>query len=278
MTRIEGAVAVVTGGASGIGRGIAEQLIAEGAEVVVADVQLDVCEATAAEIGATAMHVDVTSAASVESLAAATLDRFGHVDIVVNNAGIGPLARVADLTLADWRWMIDVNLWGVVHGVTTFLPLLRANEHGGHIVNTASNAMFSINPGLGAYSATKFAVGALTETMAVELAEEGSDVHVTILTPGPVRTNIKASSRNRPAGLEGGLEDVDISNDPAYSGLRWIDPIEAGRITTRAIRADELYAITHPELWDAVGARHDAIRAAFDRYPPSPAPTTKESP
>jgi NAD(P)-dependent dehydrogenase (short-subunit alcohol dehydrogenase family) len=266
MTTIEGRVAVVTGGASGIGRGIAEQLIAEGAQVVIADVQQDALDATAAEIGATGIRVDVTDPDSVEALAAAVVERFGSVGILVNNAGIGPLARIADLTLSDWKWMIDVNLWGVIHGVTTFLPLLRANADGGHIVNTGSMASFSPMAGGGAYSVTKYGVAALTEALAIELEEDGVPVHVTLLAPGTVRTNIKNSLRNRPSGAEGGLADVDISEGVA-AGLRWIDPIDAGRVVTRAIGNDDLYALTHPDWWNIVEGRQSAIKQAFEKYP-----------
>jgi len=266
MTSIQGRVAVVTGGASGIGRGIAEALIEEGATVVIADVQQDALDATAAEIGATGIRVDVTDPASVQALADATLERFGSVGIVVNNAGIGPLARIRELTLADWKWMIDVNLWGVVHGVTTFLPILLRNEDGGHIVNTGSMASFSPNSGLAAYSATKFAVAAITETLEQEMREDGTQVHATLLAPGTVRTNIKNSTRNRPSDLEGGLKDVDIA-DSFAKDMRWIDPIDAGRIVTRAIRNNDLYALTHPDWKHLVTARHAAIEEAFDRYP-----------
>ena len=272
MTQIEGRVAVVTGGASGIGRGIAEQLIAEGATVVIADVQQDALEATAAQIGATGVRVDVTDPASVEALADAVLDRFGRVDIVVNNAGIGPLARIKELTLRDWKWMLDVNLWGVIHGVTVFLPLLEANPEGGHIVNTASMAAFAPDAGLGAYAVTKFGIAALTETLAIELAQDGSRVRVTLLAPGTVRTNIGTSSRNRPEGLAGGLKDVDIAQEDFTEGVRWIEPIEAGRVVTRAIRNDELYALTHPEWFEPlVAPRFAAIRAAFEKYAPGSA-------
>lgn len=265
MTNIAGRVAVVTGGASGIGRGIAEQLIAEGAEVVIADLQEDALQATAAEIGAAPVRVDVTDPASVEQLAESVLDRFGTVGIVVNNAGVGPLAKMTDMTLADWRWIIDVNLWGVIHGVTTFLPILQANADGGHIVNTGSMASFSPMSGAGAYAVSKYGVAALTEALALELEEEGSRVHVTLLAPGTVRTNIKNSLRNRPDAAEGSLKDVDIAEGPG-AGLRWIDPIDAGRILARAIRNDDLYALTHPDWWHIVESRQQAVKAAFERY------------
>ena len=267
MTSIAGRVAVVTGGASGIGRGIAEALVEEGATVVIADVQAEALEVTAAEIGATGIVVDVTDPASVDSLAAQTLERFGSVGIVVNNAGVGPVGRIAELTRNDWTWILGVNLWGVINGVTTFLPILQGNPDGGHIVNTASMASFSPQPGLGAYSVTKFGVHALTETLAAELAQDGSAVRATLLAPGTVHTNIKDSSRTRPAGLEGGLRDIDIAKNPVRAEQRWIEPIVAGRVTTRAILSDDPYALTHPDWWPVVARRQDAIREAFERYP-----------
>ena len=127
-------------------------------------------EATAEEIGAVGIQVDVSNPASVDALAREALDRYGAVHVVCNNAGIGPLAPVADLTLDDWRWMIGVNLWGVIHGVHTFLPILKQNREGGHIVNTASMAGLVAGPRLGAYAAAKYGVVGLTEVLAAKLA------------------------------------------------------------------------------------------------------------
>ena len=271
MTEIAGAVAVVTGGAAGIGRGIAEQLIAEHATVVIADIERQALDATAASIGATGISVDVSDPDSVRALAAAVIASFGRVDIVVNNAGVGPQGRISDLTLSDWRWLLGVNLGGVINGIDAFLPHLRANPRGGHIVNTASMSAFSPLPGLGAYAASKAAVCALSEALAAELAEDGLAIGVTILAPGSVRTNIARSLRNRPPGLSGGgLTDVDFQADPGPTrGAIWLSPADVGRITTRAIRGNDLYAITHPGLWARVEARHQALRAAFGKYPPA---------
>jgi NAD(P)-dependent dehydrogenase (short-subunit alcohol dehydrogenase family) len=270
VTEIADAVAVVTGGAAGIGRGIAEQLIEEGATVVIADIERQVLDATAAAIGATGISVDVSDPASVRALAAAVIAGFGRVDIVVNNAGVGPQGRISDLTLSDWRWLLAVNLGGVINGIDAFLPHLRANPRGGHIVNTASMSAFSPLPGLGAYAASKAAVCALSEALAAELGEDGLAIGVTILAPGSVRTDIARSLRNRPAELAGGLTDVDFAADPARAKASvWLEPRDVGRITTRAIRGNDLYAITHPGLWGRVEARHQALRAAFDKYPPA---------
>jgi NAD(P)-dependent dehydrogenase (short-subunit alcohol dehydrogenase family) len=159
--------------------------------------------------------------------------------------------------------VLGVNLFGVIHGVQTFLPLLEANPDGGHIVNTASMAGLVAPAGLGAYCVSKFGVVALTEVLAAELAEAGSKVGATVLCPGTVRTNIHTSSRNRPGHFaSGGLMDVDISrqDNPAY---RWIGPQEAGAVVVRAIKRGDLYALTHPDWYGMVEQRHAAIADAF---------------
>jgi len=260
---LAGKVAVVTGGASGIGKGIAAQLVAEGARVVIADIQRDAMETAAAEIGAAGVLTDVSDPASVDALAAAVLDRYGAVHVICNNAGIGPLAPVADLTLDDWRWMIGVNLWGVIHGVHTFLPILKRNRDGGHIVNTASMAGLVAGPRLGAYAAAKYGVVGLSEVLAAELAADNSRVGVSVLCPGTVHTNIGTSSRNRPADLpDAGFKDIDIEleDNPRY---RWIYPADAGAVVVRAIKRGDLYALTHPDWYPMVAARHEAIAEAF---------------
>ncbi len=273
MTRVAGAVAVVTGGASGIGLGIARQLRDAGAEVVIADIEQGAIDRAAAELDAsgpavTGIRVDVSDLVSVRALAEEVLARFGRVDIVVNNAGVGPLGAIKDLTIQDWRWLIDVNLYGVIHGVTVFLPLLEANAEGGRIVNTASQAAFDPIPTMGAYSATKFGVAALTEVLSAELAADGSKVGATLLAPGPVFSNIKDSSRNRPAGQAGGLRDEDLA--ALVDTSDWLHPDDVGRIVVRAIEDDVDIAPTHPGMLPAVEARFDRIRAAYRRYPTPP--------
>ena len=260
---LRGKVAAVTGGASGIGMGIARQLIAEGMQVVIGDIEAGPLRKAADDLGAVGILTDVSDLDSVRALARSATERFGTVHVVCNNAGVGPLAAIADLTMADWHWIIGVNLYGVIHGVQTFLPVLQANEDGGHIVNTASMAGLVAPPRLGAYSVTKFGVVALTEVLAAELAQTGSKVGVSVLCPGVVRTNIGTSSRNRPAHLAGGgLKDVDIAREdnPLY---RWISPQEAGGAAVRAIKRGDLYALTHPDWYPMVEQRHQALAAAF---------------
>ena len=263
MTQITGSVAVVTGGASGIGRGIAEQLIAEGATVVIADIETEALTAVAAEIGATGICVDVRDSADLERLAATVLEQHGRVDILVNNAGVGPIAPIRDLTLADWRWMLDVNLYGVIHGILAFLPLLEANPEGGHILNTASMAALTPVSELGAYTASKRAVTALTEVLDLELRARNSPVRASVLLPGGVSTAISTGLRNRPdQTASSGLRDVNAQTAPAAS-QRWIQPSEVGQIVAQGLRSDEVYLVTHPELWPLVAGQQAILKNAF---------------
>ncbi len=265
---LEGKVAVVTGGASGIGKGIAEALKNEGVELVIADIEDGALQRTAKELGATGIQTDVSSAESVGALATEVVERFGTAHVLVNNAGIGPMGRIADLTLDDWKWMVGVNLWGVIHGIHSFLPILKGNEEGGHIVNTSSMAGLVGMPGLGSYTLTKYGVLGLTEVLAKELEEDGSKVGATVLCPGTIHTNIGTSSRNRPDDNAGGLHDVDISQEGSevdMSGVRWMIPIEVGTIVVDCIKSGELYALTHPDWWDMVEPRFVAIASAFGK-------------
>jgi NAD(P)-dependent dehydrogenase (short-subunit alcohol dehydrogenase family) len=265
LSSLSGRVAVITGGASGIGRGIAEEFIERGAKVVIADIELDVLQQTAAEIGATAVHTDVSNLASIRALADATLAKFGRVDILCNNAGVGPIGRIEDTTLDDWKFVIDVNLWGVIYGVDVFLPHLIANPDGGHIVNTASQAGLAPFRESGAYALTKYGVVALTETLSMELDRDHPKVGATVLCPGPVRSNIQTSQRNRPAALaHTGLHDMTLveSTTGVMGRSRVVEPRDVGRLIVDCVRERRLYAITHPEMFELIGARHRAIAAA----------------
>jgi NAD(P)-dependent dehydrogenase (short-subunit alcohol dehydrogenase family) len=266
MEDVRGKVAVVTGGASGIGRALATRFVAEGMNVVIADIEEEPLAATAEELGAVGVRTDVADAASVAALAEATIDRFGAVHVVCNNAGVGGGGLIKDMTLKDWQWVIDVNLWGVIHGVHTFLPHLLGNTDGGHIVNTASMAGLVAGPGIGAYNAAKYGVVAISETLAAELAVEESRVGVSVLCPGLVRTNIYTSQRNRPAALrnEKRKTTARTTNQEIADALleRGIDPaIVAGRVFD-AIRARRFWILTHPEFLPAVADRCARIQSA----------------
>lgn len=265
MKDLNGKVGVVTGGASGIGKAIAAAMIADGMQVMIADIELERLQLTAQEIGAAAFQTDVTSAEQVDALAQATVKQFGRVDVVCNNAGIGPMAPLSQLTLNDWRWMLDVNLWGVIHGISSFLPLLRANPDGGHIVNTASMAGLMPVPGLVAYCASKYAVIGLSEAMIEDLAAEGSAIGVSILCPGPVQTDLGTSTRNRPADLAGALKDVKLEDSVQFQdqAVNWLSAEATAGMVLRAIRQNERYILTHPDMLEPVVQRHRAIENAF---------------
>lgn len=264
LADLHGKVAVVTGGASGIGKGIAQYMLSQGMQVVISDIDKDALNTTAKELGVEGVVTDVSRAVDVQALADRVVDRYGTVHLAVNNAGVGPMGRIADLTVADWRWMIDVNLFGVIHGISAFLPVLKANADGGHIVNTSSMAGLIANANMGAYTASKFAIVGITEVLAAELAEDGARVGATVLCPGTVHSNIKDSLRHRPDGETGGLFDVDTTAPGEFmAAMRWIDPLDCGALVADAVRNGDLYAITNPELWPHVAERHARIQTAF---------------
>lgn len=256
----DGAVAIVTGGSSGIGQGIAQALVARGAQVIIVSNDEARLGRTAAKIGAVPMVADVADRHAMLQLASDVMAKYGTVNIVCNNAGVGPVAAIKDLTYDDWRWMVGVNLWGVIHGIEAFLPHLLDAPRGGQIVNTASLAGLWPVAKLGSYSATKAAVVAMTEALHLELQASDAQVGATVLCPGPVQTEIKSSLRNRQG--TGALEDIDIANifppkiirTPAQIALQVIDAIEH----------NHLYILTHPELSGALDLRHQKLVAAFE--------------
>ncbi len=251
MQDLEGRVAVVTGAASGIGFGMSEALVAAGMKVMMADIdatRLRAKEAQLSESGheVATFVVDITDSAAVDALADATLERFGTVNVVCNNAGIIRRGyRTWELPLEDWRAVLEVNLFGVVHGLRTFVPILLDSGEEGHIVNTASLAAVSPVPELGPYNASKHGVLGISEALDAELRAAGASIGVTILMPGLVRTRI---------GQPSSAPDPEGPLDPGQ-----MDPREVGTLTVEAIRENRLHLFTHPELIDMVKARFARI-------------------
>src|SRR3954453_6260602 len=215
MDSFQGKVAVVTGGASGIGRALAETFAGEGMQIVLADVQpepLARVERALRDRGARvlAVQTDVSQAADVEALAAKTLEAFGAVHVVCNNAGVAVGKTTWEHTVADWEWVLGVNLWGVIHGIRTFVPIMLEQGTEGHIVNTASVAGLLASGFKPSYDVSKFGVVALSESLYRELEAIQAKVKVSVLCPGLVKTNIMASGRNRPGRLENGAA-VEVS-------------------------------------------------------------------
>lgn len=262
MQDLDGKVAVVTGAGSGIGEGIARAAASAGMKVVVADIDMEKAQAVADDLGGQAMAcaVDVSSLASVEALRDAALARFGSVHLLCNNAGVWIGALMHDADIKDWQYLINVNLYGVIHGVKAFLPLL-VQQGEGHIVNTASMGGLISGPPEGLYTTTKFAVVGLSEALVMEVADKG--VGVSVLCPGLVNTNlITQSFAVRPDALNSGIDHQQPAPDVA-SG---ISPLVVGEQVIDAVREGGFYIITHDEYRDIIAMRHDGIMAALDAH------------
>jgi NAD(P)-dependent dehydrogenase (short-subunit alcohol dehydrogenase family) len=265
--RFSGRVALVTGGGSGIGAALARAFAREGSKVVLADLDRDGMDRVAGEIAAQggetlSVHTDVASLESVEALAKRTLERFGAAHIVCNNAGVGVFGPLAEATHKDWQWVMNVNIWGVIHGIEVFLPRLIAQGQGGHIVNTASMAGLAGMPGLGVYCASKFAVVGLTESLQRELSGHG--IGASVLCPMIVNTQINASERNRPKELRNEGASEPSLTEGQFTVSRVIEAPEVAERVVQAIRDKALHILTHVESRDILrrrGARLDAAAA-----------------
>jgi NAD(P)-dependent dehydrogenase (short-subunit alcohol dehydrogenase family) len=277
MREFVGKAAFVTGGASGIGLALGRAFAEVGCKVMLADIEKAALDAAVASLSGSGREIrgivcDVADPASVDAAAEATFSAFSKVHILCNNAGVGALGGIDHVALDNWRWLLDVNLIGVVNGVRAFLPHMRAHGEGGHIVNTASMAgMFNLHQGFAPYPASKFAVVGVSEGLAMEVKPCG--IGVSILCPGIVRTNILESARNRPQHY-GPATSVSTTN-PHYAWFAervrtGMDPAEVARRVLAAVRDDELYIFTHPETRQAVEERFRAILAAFDKTATTP--------
>lgn len=280
MKAFRGKTAVVTGGASGIGRAIAERCAREGMNLALADIEetalLDAVNGLKAQ-GANVIGVrtDVSKAGDVEALAEKTLDTFGAVHLLFNNAGVDAPGTIWARTVADWQWAIGVNLWSVIHGVRIFVPLMLMQGAEGHIVNTASMGGLTSGPGMGVYRVTKHGVVALSETLYHELRLTGSKVNVSVLCPGFVDTRIGDAARNRPAELQNdpaGEEGGRKGSEPEALLFKTVQkltpPSEVATMVFDAIVDEKFYIITHPELKHRVKGRMEDI--LLERNPTNP--------
>ncbi|MDE3166933.1 MAG: SDR family NAD(P)-dependent oxidoreductase [Acidobacteriota bacterium] len=269
MKEFQGKVAVVTGAASGIGRAIAERCVGEGMKVVLADIDEASLAAREAEwkaAGAAVLGVrtDVSKRSDVELLARRTLDAFGQVHLLFNNAGVGAGGAPWEATWNDWEWVLGVNLWGVIHGVKVFTPIMLAQNTECHIVNTSSTAGLIVGGGSAPYAASKHAVVALSESLYLALEQRQAPVKVSVLCPGLVRTNIADAALHRPVELRD--EPVPLSPQ-MQAGLAAfkaavaasMPPAEVAALVFDAIRGERFYILTDPDWKEIIQARTENL-------------------
>lgn len=268
MENFAGKVAIITGAASGIGLGLARTFTRAGMSVAMCDIREDKLDEAAAQVRplgqgrVIAVTADVSKADSVEAAAQKIESEFGKIHVVCNNAGVvlrGQLMeKIDDKT---WEWLLGANLYGVIHGIRSFVPRIRKHGEGGHVVNTASMAGLQVgNRGTGAYAASKFAVVALSEALANDLKD--TNIGVSVLAPAAVQTEIYTSSAaHRLRESVGGPNAFMETPDDIAAG---ITPDEAGQRVLDGIKAKQFYLITHPETRTWLEARHARIMAAYD--------------
>src|SRR5260221_13703955 len=274
MRELAGRTAFVTGGASGIGFALGAAFAQAGMKVMLADIETGALAAAVKSLHDFGPNVrgvacDVADPVSVERAAKASYEASGIVHVVCNNAGVAAAGGIDIISLDNWRWVLDVNLMGVLHGVRTFLAHIRAHGEGGHIVNTASMAGMSSGLGFSPYAASKFAVVSMSEGLAMQLKPHG--IGVSVLCPSFVRTRIGESGRNRldrygPAQpLDPGSQAAAMVAEIAKLLEAGLDPAAVAARVLAAIRDDELYVFTHPQMREQVEGRFNAILAAMDK-------------
>ncbi len=269
MDQFKGKVAVVTGGASGIGRAMAERFAEEGMRIVIADIEESALRRAEAEMksdGAEVLAVrcDVSKAHDVKQLAEATIRKFGNVQILCNNAGVGITGATWEIPLEDWEWVLGVNLWGVIYGIHYFVPLML--KHGGpaHVINTASMAGLTSGGSMAPYHVSKHGVVTLSEGLFHEFRQRGSPIGVSVLCPGWVDTKINESDRNRPAG-----KVPDDQMDPLAKMFRemigtalkeGLQPKQVAQMVFDAVKTNSFYILPHTHWKSLIETRmHDII-------------------
>ena len=271
MKDFAGRTAFVTGGANGIGLGLARALLAEGCNVAIADIRqesLDAALKSLAHPKLMAVRVDVSSRADLARAADAVEARFGTVSLLFNNAGINLFQTIEDSSYDDWDWIMGVNLHGPINGVMTFVPRMIRAANGGYVVNTASMAAFLASGNPGIYNTTKFAVRGLSESLRASLAPR--NIGVSVLCPGLVKSYIYASNDVRPAARKGAAKPVDEANVKRLAEIHefGMEPDVVAARTLEAMRENRYHVFTHPEFRDELRELFDEVLADFRDYPP----------
>jgi NAD(P)-dependent dehydrogenase (short-subunit alcohol dehydrogenase family) len=271
MKNLEGRVAVVTGAASGLGRAMANRFAAEGMRVVLSDIETDALDLAVTALSDAGHDVrgvvtDVADETAVQRLADEAFAIYGAVHVLCNNAGVNKRARIWELTTDDWNWVINVDLWSVVHGVRAFIPRMIELGQGGHIINTASMAALLPMPNLGAYAVAKAGVMALSEALQLELDEAQCGINVSLLAPGWIPTNIAKSARNRPAELSAVAPSHGRSTTTGVQPTMTADDV-ADQVLA-AVRTDRFWILTH-DIYRAV-IRERAAGIGTDARPHIP--------
>jgi NAD(P)-dependent dehydrogenase (short-subunit alcohol dehydrogenase family) len=269
MREVEGKVAFITGGGSGVGFGMAKAFVAAGMQVTIADKRSDHLEAASEALAGEvlAISLDVTDRAAFARAADETERTLGKVHVLCNNAGINLFNDIADATYQDWDWVLGVNLGGVVNGIVTFVPRIKAHGEGGHVVNTASMAAFVAGPGAGIYTTAKFGVHGLSEALRWSLLPHG--IGVSMVCPGLVKSKIYESDSTRPPELSTEVTPADPEFMRILPSLHeaGMPPEEIGEKVLRAIRRNDFYVFTHPEHRDELREIFDETIAAFPDEP-----------
>jgi NAD(P)-dependent dehydrogenase (short-subunit alcohol dehydrogenase family) len=263
-------VAVITGGASGLGLAMARRFAAEGMKLVLADIEEEALRKVETEFRKAGTPVigirtDVSRAQDMERLAEKTLATFGGVHLLCNNAGVGPGGVLWENTVADWEWVLGVNVWGVIHGVRVFLPIMLRQDAESHVVNTASVAGLLSVPNMGIYCVSKHAVVTLTECLYHDVAQRSSRVGVSLLCPAYVPTGIIDSERNRPALLRNAqrvktpeeLAREEVMRKAVQSGK--ISAEQVAEMVFDAVQSKRFYILTHPKIKGAIQMRMEDI-------------------
>lgn len=279
MKEFNDKVAVITGAASGIGRALAELCAQEAMKVVLADVEegaLAQAEQELRAIGATvlAVRTDVSKIDDVKLLAERTLNAFGAVHILFNNAGVWAGSNAWETPIEDWAWTLNVNLWGVIHGIQAFLPIMLAQEGESYIINTSSIAGLLSSHAIAPYQVSKHAVVALSEKLFYDLGENERKIKVSVLCPGWVQTRITEPERNRPPELQNNLAELTITPQMKATLQEYQQAVEKGMFpgdlaeqVFQAIHENRFYILTHPEFMPMVKARLEAITTGMNPPP-----------